>query len=320
MPGCGHSPLTRDDIFPNFLLNKVITSGVKFPGEQVASRENVSRLTTELMKESESLSVKDVDSLIATLMEKRRTMHGETHLQDIHVCADFLRRAWRQREQRKQQLEMEMQILDSDLALLQQEVLTNRALAQPPQPGGGGGRGTVHGAAGATTEKKPVVAAASAGGEAGVGAAAATVGGCGPISGEKRKWEAENDDSLVRVRHGGWEAESIYTEARTPATPAQTASEALSEKTRRVCSHFDDLQEAYFEAHRLHESPPDAALRRFQHSLFKFTRFSAFNIFSELKWVAGHVAPVVVSVPPSSFYHPPPLLTSARKRSCFARL
>ena len=99
----------------------------------------------------------------------------------------------------------------------------------------------------------------------------------------KRKRPVIQEESLGRVRTGGWEAESIYTEARTPATPVQTASEALSEKTRRVCSHFDDLQDAYFEAHQMGAGTPGAALRRFQQSMYKFTRFSAFKIFSELK-------------------------------------
>lgn len=255
MQGCGHSPITRDDIFPNFLLNKVVTSGISLPGEQGGARESVTQITESLLQEGDQLSVNDVDSLIATLLEKRRTMQNETHLQDLQVCSDFLHRARRQRELRKEQLELEMSVIDGDLERLKQAAASNgKAARRNPSPRVGG----VRDIDGATKGKEPA-------------------------SAMKRKRGGEEHQLLARVQSGDLNTESIFTEARTPATDAQTASEALSEKTRRVCSHFDDLQDAYFESHQVHQGAPGTALRRFQHSLFKFTRYSAFKIFSELK-------------------------------------
>lgn len=88
-----------------------------------------------------------------------------------------------------------------------------------------------------------------------------------------------------------WEEEDIFTDAAAalpPGTAQVSKEESTAQKKSRMYSHFNDLQQAYLDYHRQGEGLGKGyAIRMFHNSLSRFTKYSQFSIFAQLKY--GHI-------------------------------
>lgn len=306
IPEC-RQQITRSDIFPNFMLNKLLTATAQ---DETAQRARVASLAVDLLRETGGLGLSDVNTLIATLMEKRRVMQSESQRQDQLVCAGFLRKALRQREHAKEKIEAEMATLQSDLQRLQQRLeqgeeeygvgVESSSMSKPGDLAKAGDKRRRMKSADGTAEDNTMASAST---------------GINSHSGSNTGLDSTTRRSGVL---SSWPEEDIYTDARSipseqrpvgtdsgaggidgevssAAAALSPMSEALQHKTHRVQSHFEDLQKAYFEDHLLHEGEPGKALNSFTGFLHKFSRFSAFRIFSKLKYGGLQVQNSIVS-------------------------
>eukprot|EP00053_Salpingoeca_punica_P018544 m.182253 g.182253 ORF g.182253 m.182253 type:complete len:637 (-) comp17457_c0_seq1:1962-3872(-) len=259
------SPLTREDIFPNKMLSELVS-------KYIEETTPVESLKVLLVNGAENaLSGSEVDKLLAVLMRKKRALQLEHNKVDLEVCSDFLSAAYRAREEKRAQLEKEMAIIQADLALLKKDMETYDETAANNNSN--------------NTSALPSSSSSS------VASVAVPVGDKDASEAAAKRLRMNSPEKDVgaedhRTRAALPVDTDVFAAAALPDKPEVSKQDAISQKKRRITSHFEDLEKAYFDSHSLYDASgtQGRALHSFQSSLAKFTSYSRFHVSAQLKY------------------------------------
>lgn len=303
-PCCAHF-LTQDQLFPNFLLNKLLK---KAAASQVASNSSPTDQLRFALQQGVEVSVKELDSLLALLVEKKRKAEQEEAEANLDILLDFLHRSRQQKQEELHELRSDLQFLKDDITVVEtrrQEVLqqTKESSAKlqllldgAPSPANGA-----------------LVPARVQNGQGHGHRVAVTTA---PLSGSTPgRLNGKGKSKIGPMGHNRWG--NVRTGALPPGTdgalpdaPLSQAAAATAAKKRRVFAQFEDLQECYLQRRRrlallseedatkseihkngaagprLQGSEPSArrtGLDDFETILSAFTKYSRLRVIAELR-------------------------------------
>ncbi|XP_043211211.1 E3 ubiquitin-protein ligase COP1-like [Amphibalanus amphitrite] len=282
-PKCSRA-LDEDSIYPNFLLNELVTKhrrARRTPAQ--LSRLEPAELKEYLVSETAELGLPNVNLMLELLQTRRRALEADSQRTQNVLLREFLTTLRRQREEMLQQLQRELQVIDTDQKRVEQ------ALDGERRGAAGGGDG------------------AAAGDAAGVP--------CVPSMEAERgalPTESVSPDVAGPVAVSDGEVPEGFNVVR--GAVAQTPdSDALARRRRQVHSHFDDLVKCYFSLRprAVHlgaggEEGDACPLDSFSDALSRLTRYSGMRPLASLNYSSD-----LVAVPASS-----PASSSTRTRRC----
>jgi E3 ubiquitin-protein ligase RFWD2 len=94
-PCCGLY-LTNNKLFPNFLLNKLMK---KASASQLVSNASPAEQLRLALQQGVNLPVKELDSLLQLLADKKRKAEQEEAEANMEILLDFLLRSWQQKQE-----------------------------------------------------------------------------------------------------------------------------------------------------------------------------------------------------------------------------
>lgn len=112
-PSCGLY-LTNNQLFPNFLLNKLLG---KASASQIVSNASPAEHLRLALQQGVDLPVKELDSLMHLLSEKKRKAEQEEAETNMEILLEFLHRS-------RQQKQEELNLLQGDLQFLKEDIST----------------------------------------------------------------------------------------------------------------------------------------------------------------------------------------------------
>ncbi|XP_043692045.1 E3 ubiquitin-protein ligase COP1-like [Telopea speciosissima] len=280
-PCCGHY-LTNKQLFPNFILNKLLK---KTSARQIPNTTSPMEHLRRAVQQGCEVSVKELDSLLSILVEKKRKMEQEEAETNMKILLDFLNCLRKQKLEELNEVQNDLQYIKEDISaverhrvelyrtrerysvqlrMLNDDTMATKAWSSSMDKHGSGFISSAHNAQGRMgsgnfQDKKADVKA--------------------PLSsqGLQRKDAFSGSDLQNVVTHSGL---------------------AVARK-RRVHAQFNDLQECYLQKRRFRGSQPHkqekqdtnatsregyhAGLEDFQSVLTTFTRYSRLRVIAELR-------------------------------------
>ncbi|KAK1295829.1 E3 ubiquitin-protein ligase COP1 [Acorus calamus] len=294
-PCCGHS-LTSSQIFPNFLLNQLLK---KTSARQIAkSASPVEHLRLSLQQGFE-VSLKEIDSLMSLLAEKKRKMEQEEAEMNMQILLDFLHCLRKQKLEELNEIQTDLQYIKEDINTVERHRIELyrarerysvklRMLLDDPMV--------------AKLRASPIDKHNS-----GIISSARTAHG-GACSGnfQQKKIDVKAQGSSQGLQRkdafSGSDLQNSYTQSGL----------AVARK-RRVHAQFNDLQECYLQKRRqganqlhkheerdmngIHREGYHAGLEDFQSVLTTFTKYSRLRVIAELRHGdLFHTANIVSSI------------------------
>ncbi|GAX77117.1 hypothetical protein CEUSTIGMA_g4563.t1 [Chlamydomonas eustigma] len=136
-PSCG-TYVTHDLIYPNFLLNKILSQAAAASGTSASSRlpSSATRLAEivrrTLDSEPSKVRLEDLDAVIATLQDRRVEVSSQQRVSMLLLLQAFLKHAKLCKEKQVQQLQSHLLLLDQDLKTVVHMQQQQQQRAQPP--------------------------------------------------------------------------------------------------------------------------------------------------------------------------------------------
>ncbi|KAK1274626.1 E3 ubiquitin-protein ligase COP1 [Acorus gramineus] len=295
-PCCGHS-LTSSQIFPNFLLNQLLK---KTSARQMAkSASPVEHLRLSLQQQGFEVSLKEIDSLMSLLAEKKRKMEQEEAEMNMQILLDFLHCLRKQKLEELNEIQTDLQYIKEDINTVERHRIELyrarerysvklRMLLDDPMV--------------AKLRASPIDKHNS-----GIISSARTAHG-GACSGnfQQKKIDVKAQGSSQGLQRkdafSGSDLQNSYTQSGL----------AVARK-RRVHAQFNDLQECYLQKRRqganqlhkqeerdlngIHREGYHAGLEDFQSVLTTFTKYSRLRVIAELRHGdLFHTANIVSSI------------------------
>ncbi|KAH7425083.1 hypothetical protein KP509_11G039000 [Ceratopteris richardii] len=124
-PCCG-TYLTNAQVFPNFLLNELLKKASTCQLVKSATPLEQFRL---YLQEGAEVSIKELDSLLSLIAEKKRKAEQEEAETNMEILLDFLQRLQQQKQEELNELEADLRYLREDVITVQhqrQELLRAR--------------------------------------------------------------------------------------------------------------------------------------------------------------------------------------------------
>lgn len=136
-PICSHIIATCEQIFPNYLLDELITKFRMKRGLQETERlhraigealggdvggdhsSNADGLKNFLTTESQKLTLPDVNIILGILNQRKQLLEAESSVSQNRLLYDFLKYLHFQKKKKKEQIENEINLLEIDLAHVQ---------------------------------------------------------------------------------------------------------------------------------------------------------------------------------------------------------
>lgn len=112
-PKCNISLSSPDHIFPNFLLNELISKYII--GKKKSLDASVSDNNLRAMTESSQLTLPDVNIMLEILTQRKQLLETESFAAQNNLLHEFLKHLLTQREKQKQQLTKEIEIIKIDI-------------------------------------------------------------------------------------------------------------------------------------------------------------------------------------------------------------
>ncbi|CAM6088169.1 unnamed protein product [Calypogeia fissa] len=237
-PSCGLY-LTNSQLFPNFLLNKLLrkASACQFV-TNASPTENIRMALT-----TGEVSVKELDYLLAILADKKRKAEQEEAESNMEILLEFLHRSRQSKQDELYELQGDLEFLKEDIAYVEkqrQELLRSKARfsrkirilfdGPPPQLDGLASDNSSNGGAISLVR----------GGQGGAGV---------PSHSPQRRLEgrhrSSSSSSLKREAYG----DPVDCNAVDGPGGAPKAGISAAKK-RRVLEQFEDLQECYLQKRR----------------------------------------------------------------------
>lgn len=116
-PCCGVY-LTNTQVFPNFLLNKLLK---KASACQLVSSATPLEHFKLYLQEGAEVSVKDLDSLLSLLAEKKRKAEQEEAETNMEILLDFLHRLQQQKQEELNELQADLQFIREDVSSVEKQ-------------------------------------------------------------------------------------------------------------------------------------------------------------------------------------------------------
>ncbi|EFA79727.1 hypothetical protein PPL_07418 [Heterostelium album PN500] len=110
-PLCMHF-LSRDQIFPNFALNKFVETMSQT--SHLVSTPPVKQLQHTLLS-TESISINDINSMVAALLEKKKLIELQDQQVELDILLDFLVKTKSQKMEAYRLLKKQISLLDHDI-------------------------------------------------------------------------------------------------------------------------------------------------------------------------------------------------------------
>ena len=265
-PKCGFAVGNVDNIFPNFLLNELISkykAKSKVMRElslsQGSSREGVETpvdgLRDFVATESQHLSLPDVNVILEVLTQRKNILESESFVSQNKLLQEFLKNLLEMKKAQSQLLSKEIVLIKKDLEEVD-SILKEAG------------------------NREESAAAEHCSGD-GAGASGTTADG-----GEFGRREAGKRDT----------AASAPTEQFNEAAAASGYENRLAAKRRRMHAHFDDFVHCYFSTRAKEvmfgkqdktvapEDGTSSGLDNFRDNLVKFSRFSTLRPLATLNY------------------------------------
>ncbi|KAL3519404.1 hypothetical protein ACH5RR_017553 [Cinchona calisaya] len=110
-PSCSHF-LTPSHLYPNFLLNKLL---MKTSAHQIAKTASPVEQLHHALQQGYEVSVKEVDSLLSLLSEKKRKLEQEEAETNMQIMLDFLHCLRNQKLEELNELQTDLQYIKEDI-------------------------------------------------------------------------------------------------------------------------------------------------------------------------------------------------------------
>ncbi|GLJ12981.1 hypothetical protein SUGI_0202070 [Cryptomeria japonica] len=286
-PCCGQY-LTNNQLFPNFLLNKLLK---KTSACQLASTTSPAEHLRQSLQQGAEVSVKELDCLLTLLAEKKRKMEQEEAETNMEILLDFLQRLKQHKQEELNEVQADLQYVKEDISTVEKRrlelskarerySLKLRMLLDDPIATSVG-----HAAADNVNNRS---ASFMHGGQGGL------------MSG---KFQQKRSEIKVQSSSQDIPKRTFFCGSDSQVLPIPSGVTVA--RKRRVLAQFDDLQECYLQKRR-HGTRPlrksfdggfrkerdgnnisregyHAGLEEFQSVLTTFTRYSRLRVIAELR-------------------------------------
>ncbi|XP_037093329.1 E3 ubiquitin-protein ligase COP1-like [Pollicipes pollicipes] len=261
-PKCSRA-LDEDNIYPNFLLNELITKHRRAERTPTQlGRLGPAELQEYLTAEASGLGLPNVTLMLELLEARRAALEADSFRTQSQLLSEFLASLKRQREDMLSQLQREIRVIDADLARVD-GALGERRRADDAQ------EERRRGAAQADVTMVPCVPSLEA------------ERGALPADAASPEASLASDGEVPEGFNVGRDAD-----AQSPD------SDAMARRRRQVHIHFDDLVKCYFSLRprAVHlgagdeEADGAAALDTFSDALSRLTRFSGVRPLASLNY------------------------------------
>ncbi|XP_042478427.1 E3 ubiquitin-protein ligase COP1-like [Macadamia integrifolia] len=280
-PCCGHS-LNNNQLFPNFVLNKLLK---KTSGRQISKTTSPVEHLRRAVQQGCEISVKDLDSLLSILVEKKRKMEQEEAETNMKILLDFLNCLRKQKLEELNEVQNDLQYIKEDIGAVERHrvdlfrtrerySVKLRMLHDDP----------------VTTKVWP--SSMDKHGSGLISSAHSAQGGMGLGNFQDKK-----ADVRAPVSSQGFQRKDAFS-GSDPQNVVAHSGLAVARK-RRVHAQFNDLQECYLQkrrfrgsqSHRQEKQDTNATSREgyhpgledFQSVLTTFTRYSRLRVIAELR-------------------------------------
>ncbi|RZC65768.1 hypothetical protein C5167_009460 [Papaver somniferum] len=292
-PCCGHY-LTNNQLFPNFLLNKLLKkTTARQIGKNASPLEHLRQSlqhtlnVTHFMharRQGYEVSVKELDSLLSLLSEKKRRMEQEEAETNMKVLLDFLHCLRKQKVEELTELQTDIQYIKEDINLVERQRMDLYRTRERYSV-----KMRMHMDDHAAAKARPLSIDKQSSGL--VSSGRTTQSGLGFGSLVNRKADPKPQESSQ-----GYQKK----EAMGGSDPPSVSHSGLAmARKRRIHAQFNDLQECYLQKRRqwvsqtrnqqersIYTSKREgyhAALEDFQSVLTTFTRYSRLRVIAELR-------------------------------------
>ncbi|GAA0155125.1 ubiquitin-protein ligase [Lithospermum erythrorhizon] len=113
---CCSNYVTTTHIYPNFLLNKLLT---KTTASQISKTATPFEQLHQALKQGCEVSVKELDSLLSLLSEKKRKMEQEEAETNLQILHDFLNCLRKQKLQELNEIQTDLQYIKEDISVVE---------------------------------------------------------------------------------------------------------------------------------------------------------------------------------------------------------
>ncbi|KAH7306604.1 hypothetical protein KP509_22G021600 [Ceratopteris richardii] len=290
-PSCGFY-LTNTQVFPNFLLNRLLR---KASTCQLVSSATPLEQFKLYLQEGAEVSAKELDSLLSLLVEKKRKAEQEEAETNMEILLDFLQRLHQQKQEELKKLQADLEYIREDVTTVEkqkQELLRARErysvklnmLLQCSSP--------------SLTNRASVSLST---GHACV-MPVKTEPGMEPALPMSRTGDGKERPSHTAIKVKDRLVNDSKTSVSKILGPTPSPSMAIAKK-KRVLAQFEDLQECYLRVRRKITSSPQpreldlvsrkekdskersigsTGLEDFQSILNSFTRYSRLRVIAEV--------------------------------------
>ncbi|KAI8595890.1 ring finger and WD repeat domain 2 [Dissophora ornata] len=259
--------LSRDQIFPNFLLNSILerSAGILDSAEDPEPRV---KLRHDLLSLSQGdYTREEIEDLLSTLKAKKRKLEATDQQVELEVLLDFLRNTRAEKEEALARLNAQIQCLDNDMRKAQEKLdalkqysgyQVSQTLEEEDDDqlecmGNAGGAQVPNETSEEEDEAVP------------------------PQTGTKRTHsQLERDD-----KNDGSNSTKINAESNLQSLKI---AKQVNVNKKRVAEHFEDLQRCYFDFSLSSSARRESALSSFCSTISKFTKFSHFEHVNTLRY------------------------------------
>ncbi|CAI9292491.1 unnamed protein product [Lactuca saligna] len=116
-PSCA-SYLTTNQIFPNFLLNKLL---IKASAHHIAKHASPTEQLRQALQQGCDVSVKEVDILLVLLAEKKRKMEQEEAETNLQIMREFLHCLRKQKLEELNEIQNDLQYIKEDINAVERQ-------------------------------------------------------------------------------------------------------------------------------------------------------------------------------------------------------
>lgn len=279
-PCCGHS-LTNNQLFPNFLLDKLLK---KTSARQISKTASPVEQFRQAMQQGCEVSVKELDNLLTLLAEKKRKLEQEEAERNMQILFDFLYCLRKQKVDELNEIQNDLQFIKEDINAVERHRIELyrardrysvklRMLSDDPT----------------ATKSWPSPFAKNNSGV--MSSSRNAQGGLG-----MGNFQYKKADGKAQVNTLASQAKD--TLSGMGSEHVSQSSLAVARK-KRVHAQFNDLQECYLQKRRqlanhplkqeerdtniIHREGYTAGLTEFQSVLSTFTRYSRLRVIAELR-------------------------------------
>eukprot|EP00246_Nothoceros_aenigmaticus_P016554 TRINITY_DN7609_c0_g1_i1.p1 TRINITY_DN7609_c0_g1~~TRINITY_DN7609_c0_g1_i1.p1 ORF type:complete len:682 (-),score=135.45 TRINITY_DN7609_c0_g1_i1:325-2370(-) len=283
-PCCGHY-LTNKELFPNFLLSKLLQ---KASVAQLSTNASPAEHLRVALQQGAELSIKELDQLLILLAERKRKAEQEEAECNMEMLLDFLHRSLQQKQEELSELQSDLEFLKEDISIVESQRVDMSK----------------------TKERYQFKLRMLLDGEAPsldqLGVEKSSCGGAVSSLRNGQGGASYRKDLKGRLGAGSYKRSETCTDMVSDLQDLSASSSLALAKRGRVMAQFEDLQECYLQKRRrmaalsrnkasscpvereiaeecVAQQSGQSGLEDFQSVLTAFTRYSRLRVIAELR-------------------------------------